>query len=97
MLRSFHYAAEVARWERGTDDDESHDIARAWEDHARDQFLAGYFGTPGIDDVLPPADATRRLLRAFELDKAVYEVAYEIGLRPDVGRRSRSTPSRLLA
>lgn len=82
MLRSFHYAAEVARWERGIDDEESHDIVRAWEEHARQQFLAGYFGTRGIDDVLPDDATTEALLRAFELDKAVYEVAYEIGFRP---------------
>lgn len=82
MLRSFHYAAEVARWERGSDDTDSHDIVRAWEDHTRDQFLAGYFGTPGIADLLPGDDARDLLLRAFELDKAVYEVAYEIAYRP---------------
>lgn len=82
MLRSFHYAAEVARWERGSDDDESHEITHAWEDHAREQFLAGYFGTPDLDDLLPDDVARDSLLQAFELDKAVYEVAYEIGFRP---------------
>lgn len=83
MLRSFHYAAEVARWERGREDQgDAPELATDWEDRVRAEFLAGYFGTEGIDDVLPDRTTTDELLRAFELDKAVYEVAYEVGYRP---------------
>jgi len=81
MLRSFHYAAAVAHHERG-DDPEVADLVRDWEDRSRSRFLDGYFGTEGIDEVLPDEESTRLLLQAFELDKAVYEVGYETAYRP---------------
>src|SRR4029077_4020965 len=37
MLRSFAYAATVAREVRGTH------MPEGWEEHAREQFLLGYF------------------------------------------------------
>ena len=58
------------------------DEATAWEARARDAFLAGYFGTDGIDALLPPEPNRQAVLDAFELDKATYEVAYEVGFRP---------------
>jgi maltokinase len=83
MLRSFHYAAAVARREHGDDDDVGAE-ALAWEAHNRARFLEGYYGVAGVDDLLPPTDRERAvLLRVFELDKAVYEVAYEGSHRPD--------------
>jgi maltokinase len=48
----------------------------AWAAECRDAFLAAYAGGP-----LDPADATT--LRAYELDKAIYEVVYETRNRPD--------------
>ena len=56
----------------------------AWEQHNREHFLEGYLGVEGIDAVLP-ASATARavVLAAFEVDKAVYEVAYEASHRPE--------------
>jgi maltokinase len=81
MLRSFHYAAAVVHHERGEDDD-SADLVAEWEERARTRFLEGYLGTPGIHDLLPDETTTERLLQAFELDKAVYEVAYETAFRP---------------
>ena len=83
MLRSFHYAAEVARWEGNHDAQESRSEANAWETRARQAFLDGYFGTDGIDALLPPEPNRTPLLEAFELDKATYEVAYEVGFRPN--------------
>jgi maltokinase len=82
MLRSFHYAAEVARWEGGHDEADSRDEASSWEARARESFLAGYFGAEGIDALLPDEPVRTHLLEAFELDKATYEVAYEVGFRP---------------
>ena len=48
----------------------------AWAAECRTAFLTGYAGGP-----LDPAAATT--LRAYELDKAVYEVVYETRNRPD--------------
>jgi trehalose synthase-fused probable maltokinase len=85
MLRSFHYAAAtgLAEWDQG--DAELLKLLDAWEQRNRDAFLTSYFGEEGIDALLP-VDPTGRdaLLTAFELDKAVYEVGYELGHRPDL-------------
>jgi maltokinase len=48
--------------------------ARQWHAAARAAFLHGYRG----DDSPPPA-----LLRAYEVDRAVYELQYELRNRPD--------------
>ncbi len=66
-LRSFEYA-------RGTLADPDAPSARAWARAARAAFLDGYTGGGSI-----PTD----LLRAYELDKAIYEVRYETRNRPD--------------
>ena len=87
MLRSFHYATEVARAERGHDvegDDDLGVLAAKWEARAADSFLDGYFGVDGVDALLPPSAADRQaVLDAFVLAKAVYEVGYEQAHRPD--------------
>ena len=76
MLRSFAYAASAAQ-QRGTAAPEG------WEEHARAAFLEGYFET--VDNrLLPPGqDAIGKLLAVFELEKAVYELRYELNNRPD--------------
>jgi maltokinase len=85
MVRSFHYAARTGLAERGRDvDDELVDLADAWEVRAVEAYLAGYHHVEGVDELLPANDADRdRVLRAFELDKAIYEVIYELAHRPD--------------
>jgi maltokinase len=77
MLRSFAYAASASELQRGTPAPEG------WEDRAREAFLSGYLET--VDPVLmPPGEApTRTLLSIFELEKAVYELRYELNNRPD--------------
>jgi maltokinase len=86
MLRSFHYATAVAMV---TQEDDMTELGRAWEERNRSSFLAGYLrraGDPGdsAQPILPPDPAARSaVLAAFELDKAVYEVAYERAHRPD--------------
>jgi maltokinase len=77
MLRSFAYAASAAELQRGTP------APDGWEERARESFLTGYFGA--VDpSLLPPGDAAARtLLTIFELEKAVYELRYELNNRPD--------------
>jgi maltokinase len=100
MLRSFHYAAEVALAERGDEgvDDELQGLARRWEQRAADAFLDGYLTADGVEALLPPSEADRRnVLDAFLLHKAVYEVAYELAHRPEWVRIPLTAVSRLLA
>ena len=47
-----------------------------WAAECRSAFLESYAGGP-----IPPADAA--ILRAYEADKAIYEVVYEVRNRPD--------------
>ena len=77
MLRSFAYAASAAELQRGAPAPEG------WEERTRESFLDGYFET--VDSrLLPPGqDAIARLLSVFELEKAVYELRYELNNRPD--------------
>jgi maltokinase len=77
MLRSFSYVTAGARLLRGVS------VPDEWEDRARDAFLAGYFDRAD-PSLLPPGEApTRQLLSVFELEKAVYELRYELNNRPD--------------
>lgn len=87
MLRSLHYAAAtgLADWCAG-DEPAAHlcELVEQWEQRNRDALLGCYYDTPGIEALLPSEDAARSsVLCAFELDKAVYEVGYELGHRPD--------------
>lgn len=72
MLRSYEYAAQQATLGAGSPG------ARAWADRNRDAFCAGYAEVAGMD----PRDSAH-VLAAYELDKAVYEAAYEARFRPD--------------
>jgi maltokinase len=77
MLRSFSYVTAGARLLRGVA------APDGWEDRARAAFLDGYFGR-AEPSLLPPGEApTRQLLAVFELEKAVYELRYELNNRPD--------------
>src|SRR3954468_4937200 len=77
MLRSFAYVATAAEQLRGTSAPEG------WEDQARARFLDGDLST--VDPSLLPSGQTAidRLLPVFELEKAVYELRYELDNRPD--------------
>jgi maltokinase len=76
MLRSFAYVASAAPKLRGTDAPEG------WEEQARERFLEGY--RAAVDPSLVPSGAGMdKLLLVFELEKAVYELRYELNNRPD--------------
>ena len=77
MLRSFAYASNAVSLLRGVYPPDG------WEERARSEFLSGYFDT--VDPALLPAGqvAIDRLLAVFELEKAVYELRYELDNRPD--------------
>jgi maltokinase len=77
MLRSFAYAASASELQRGLT------VPEGWEERARESFLAGYL--EAVDSALmPPGEPpTRTMLSIFELEKAVYELRYELNNRPD--------------
>jgi maltokinase len=77
MLRSFAYAAIAAELLHDTPAPEG------WEEEARAQFLDGYL--EAADPTLLPSGslAIERLLTVYELEKAVYELRYELDNRPD--------------
>ena len=90
MLRSLSYAPAVAL---SYQEDDLSPLGRAWESRNRDCFLAGYLRKAqydpdaGREPILPTDPAVRSaVLAAFELDKALYEVAYERANRPDWAR-----------
>jgi maltokinase len=85
LLRSLHYAAASGLIDWGDADDELVELADAWESRNRDALLDGYFGVEAVGPLLPADPAARtQVRRAFELDKAVYELGYELAYRPDL-------------
>ena len=71
MLRSFAYLAIASGG------------AHEWEEQARAAFLDGYLAT--VDSTLLPSGhaAIDRMLAVYELEKAVYELRYELDNRPE--------------
>jgi maltokinase len=92
MLRSFDYAAHH---QSGDGDERNRERAARWAGHHQRAFWDGYAaatgrgGQRGADDL--------RLLNAYVLDKAVYEVAYEVQHRPAWAWLPRLALDRMLA
>ncbi len=88
MLRSLAYAAHVGlRAYLRTHPDAGALLepwGAAWEQTLGEIYLRGYLAMLDTSGLLPAAPENRRaLLHAFVVDKAVYELAYELGNRPD--------------
>jgi maltokinase len=77
MLRSFAYVTSAVQILRGSD------APPEFEQRAREAFLERYLG--GVDPaLLPPGEAAiHNVLSIFELEKAIYELQYELDNRPD--------------
>ena len=84
MLRSFHYASRHALVERAVAEwADMISTARAWESHNRQAFLDGYLGHPEVAELLPDPSSSPAVMIAYELDKALYELEYELSFRPE--------------
>jgi trehalose synthase-fused probable maltokinase len=77
MLRSFAYATSAVKIQRGTA------APPDFEQRARERFLERYLAA--VDSTLLPAGeaAVLNLLSIYELEKAIYELQYELDNRPD--------------
>ncbi len=91
IVRSFHYAAEAGLRDyanRGLvpseQEDALSDRGRVWSSWVTIRFLAGYLDEAEGQPFLPAERAdVQTLLNAYVLDKALYEVRYDLGHRPD--------------
>jgi trehalose synthase-fused probable maltokinase len=76
MLRSISYLASAAR-RAGTA------VPEGWEDDARHRFLTAYRASPVVGVLPSSVEAQDQQLAMFELEKAFYELRYELDHRPD--------------
>jgi maltokinase len=77
MLRSFAYAATASELLHGAA------APTGWEESVREAYLDGYIEETDQSLLPPGRAAVERLLAVFELEKAVYELRYELDNRPD--------------
>jgi maltose alpha-D-glucosyltransferase/alpha-amylase len=86
MLRSFSYAAltavGAATETRPEDARRLAPWAELWETWVSAAFLRAYLAATRGATFLPPLPDLEVLLRAYVLDKALYELAYELNTRP---------------
>ena len=88
MMRSFGYAAAAGLFAYTAPRPDAFEHlsrwAEQWEAWATAAFLKGYFGVVDGALFVPAAPAQRdELLRLFVLEKALYELNYELNHRPD--------------
>jgi maltose alpha-D-glucosyltransferase/alpha-amylase len=90
MIRSFHYAAHVAMVGRAStvlrpeDMPRLEEWANAWYIWVSATFLRTYLELMADTPILPQGrESMKIVLDAFLIDKAIYEVKYELNNRPD--------------
>jgi maltose alpha-D-glucosyltransferase/alpha-amylase len=87
MLRSFTYARRAAMQRNSlkTADhrDRLEELLETWEQETRQAFITAYDEIARANDLYDSLEEMQPLLRLFEIEKALYEVRYEIGNRPD--------------
>jgi maltose alpha-D-glucosyltransferase/alpha-amylase len=86
MLRSFSYAsASGLRGASNTPDERAllAPFVAEWEAEARAAFMRGYTDTVRGTALYESFESQQDLLALFELEKALYELRYEINQRPD--------------
>lgn len=88
MIRSFHYAAYGQLFLNQNYRKEDMPFLEGWADqwfhYVSQFFLTAYYETAGEYSFLPESEEERKLLlRTYILEKAIYEVGYEMNARPD--------------
>ena len=88
MLRSFHYAAYAALFRESGRSDAVGGAAEAWAKHWRAwvsaAFLKAYLAAVAPASIVPEdPDQLARLIDLHLIEKAVYELGYELDNRPD--------------
>ena len=86
MVRSFSYAAGAAlarTVESAEDEAKLGPLAADWERETRAIFLSAYDETARAAGLYSSEPDMRALLELFEIEKALYELRYELNNRPD--------------
>jgi maltose alpha-D-glucosyltransferase / alpha-amylase len=87
MLRSFNYARHTALLHATEHHPDSYTalepLTRRWEAQVRPAFLRAYAERLAGNPLYGSFEAARPLLELFELEKAFYELRYELSHRPD--------------
>ena len=88
MLRSFHYGISSALLQHVATLPEDAPLLQSWADawysYVAGSFLRAYVQTIAAARLVPAAtNGFENLLQAFLIEKAVYEVGYEMNNRPD--------------
>jgi maltose alpha-D-glucosyltransferase / alpha-amylase len=87
MLRSFAYARHAALHratpQTGDDSVRWDALLQAWEHATRDTFVNVYDEVARACHLYESFAAVQPLIALFEIEKALYELRYELGNRPD--------------
>jgi len=86
MLRSFAYArrgAAIHSPQVAAQNGKLEPFLEQWEQQTRKAFIEAYNEIARTNGLYESLNAVRPLLQLFEIEKALYEVRYELGNRPD--------------